>query len=232
MRILQPTTLAADATEELLRLLRQGEFKPGQLLPPQKDLATSLGVSPSTLREAVQALVAMGILESRPGKGTWLSQDAFKFLVSTSVAKYRLGTVDAFKVYQARRVIEVGLVELAAQNATAEDIAAIWDTYEQLRTCVNDEAAFGQADFHFHWLVAQASHNELLCQFYGLARDLVSHVVSELVQLPNVRETTVGVEYAIAAAIAAHNREEAVQAANAHMDYIAPFFAGTADAEA
>ncbi len=231
MKILQPTTLAANATEELLKLLRQEGFEPGQLLPPQKELAASLGVSPSTLREAVQALVAMGILRSRPGKGTWLSHDAFKHLVSTSVAKYRLGTVDAFKVYQARRVVELGLSELAAQNATAEDITAIWEAHERLRSCVDDEDAFGQADYQFHWTVAEASHNELLCQFYGLARDLVSHVVTELVHVSAVREHTVGLEFAIASAIAAHDSEEAVRATQVHMDFIAPFFGRTADSE-
>ena len=53
-----------------------GQLRPGEYLPPQRELAARFGVGASTMREAVQTLIAVGLLQSHPGKGTWVREDA------------------------------------------------------------------------------------------------------------------------------------------------------------
>src|SRR5919199_4451251 len=69
-------SLAHDAAEHLKELIRSGTLQPGDKLPPERDLATRLGVSRPTLREAVRGLVIMGLLETRHGAGTFVVRQA------------------------------------------------------------------------------------------------------------------------------------------------------------
>jgi GntR family transcriptional regulator, transcriptional repressor for pyruvate dehydrogenase complex len=219
------STMSADIAKELNAMILRGDFKPGESLPPQKELAAQLGVGISTVREAVQGLVAMGLLESHPGKGTWVRPDATETLFNPSVVKARLGSLDARMVYETRSVIEVGLTEFAAERATPDEIERIWDALKAMHASVDDVEGFLRADLEFHLAVAEASHNDLLCQFYHLSRKLVSEVIAQLVQVPLVRADSVDIQREIARTIAERDPVQARLAALKHMQYISPFFA-------
>ncbi len=225
------STMVADLIRELNVRIWRGDFKPGAFLPPQKDLAAQLGVSISTVREAIQGLVAMGLLESRPGKGTWVRPDALDGLVSPSVVRARLGTLSARMVYETRTVIEVGLTELAAERASEEETQRIGAALEQMKAHVNDEQTFLRADLEFHLAVAEASHNDLLYQLYILSRNLVSEVIAQLVQGQTVREDSVRLQEDILRSIASRQPAAARHAALAHMHYIRPFFESPPETE-
>ena len=68
----QRSTLVADITQELRQMILTGKVQPGEFLPSRKDLAAQFGVGLSTVHEAIQALTAVGMVESHPGKGTWM----------------------------------------------------------------------------------------------------------------------------------------------------------------
>jgi GntR family transcriptional repressor for pyruvate dehydrogenase complex len=216
----QKNTLVDVIIRELTRMIEQGEIKPGEFLPPRKDLAAHYGVGLSTIQEAIQALSAMGMLESRPGKGTWVSQDALNTLVPPSTVESRLGELDARKLYDARAIIEVGLTELAAKRATLEDVEQIWKAIARMEATLEDNSAFVEADLDFHLAVARAGHNELLEQFYYLARSLLADVITEIIKLSNVKEDAIEIQQQIAEAIAGHDHIKARQAAVDHMAII------------
>ena len=114
----QRSTLVADITQELRQMISTGKVQPGEFLPSRKDLAAQFGVGLSTVHEAIRALTAVGMVESRPGQGTWVRHDALETRIYPAVANTRLGELNAGKVYEARSVIEVGLTEFAAQRAS------------------------------------------------------------------------------------------------------------------
>lgn len=213
-------TLVAAVVHELQEMIINQEVKPGEFLPPRKELAIRFGVGLSTIQEATQALTAMGMLASRPGKGTWVRQDALETLIPTSTVDTRLGELDARKLYDARSVIEVGLTEFAAQHATPRDVEEIQAALERMKTSLDDEEAFVEADLAFHLAVAKAGHNELLEQFYHLSRKLMADVITELVKLPNVKQDAIRIQEEIAAAIEQHDRPAARRAALRHMEAI------------
>jgi len=94
----QRNTLVADIINELRQMILTGKIQPGEFLPPRKDLASQFGVGLSTVQEAIQALTALGLLESRPGKGTWVRDDALDTLIHPTMVKARLGELNAQQV--------------------------------------------------------------------------------------------------------------------------------------
>jgi len=202
---------------ELDEKIRAGVFKPGELLPAQKDLALELRVGVSTIREAIQALNSMGVVESYPGKGTWVRQDPLDSLINSATVQAKLGELQASALYDARMVIEVGLAELAAARATAGDIERIRAALAAMQAVVDDHARFAETDVEFHVAVAEASHSDLLAHFYQLSRALLDGVVSELNRSIEVRRAAINLQHDIAEAIESHNVEQARQAGFNHI---------------
>lgn len=214
------STLVADITQELRQMIVTGKVQPGEFLPPRKDLAAQFGVGLSTVHEAIQALTAVGMVESHPGKGTWMRDDALDTLIHPAMVKTRLGELNARQVCEARFVIEVALTEFAAQRATPEDMERIWEALKAMEATVENEEAFVEADLEFHLAVAKAGHNDLLEQFYHLARKLLSEVITEMIRLPKVKEDSIHLQRAIAQAIEQRDLHQARQAALDHVMYV------------
>src|SRR2546426_5098924 len=106
--------------EQIRRLISDGALKPGDLLPPERDLAVRLGVGRSSVRDAVRTLEVMGILEPRQGHGTVvrdLSADALVVPLSLVLTRKRELVVELLDV---RRIIAPALGARAARNATDE----------------------------------------------------------------------------------------------------------------
>jgi GntR family transcriptional repressor for pyruvate dehydrogenase complex len=212
-------TFAEEIAAELRSMILAGRIKPGDFLEPQKALAERFGVGLSSVREAIQLLAAVGLVESHPGKGTWVRKTALNTLFSPDEVKARLGELNAPQLYEARMVVEAALTRLAAQRATPDDIRPIWTALAEMKVAENDEA-FLKADLEFHLAVARAGHNILLEQFYYLSRQLLAEVLSQVIMLPHVKEESLPLQEDIARAIAAHDIEQAVSAEQAHMQYI------------
>jgi GntR family transcriptional repressor for pyruvate dehydrogenase complex len=213
-------TLVDDVTEEIRRMILTGEVEPGEFLPTRKELAAQFGVGLSTVQEAIQALSAVGMLASRPGKGTWVREDALDSLIHPEAIRTRLGELNAEKVYEARGVIEIALTEMAARRATANDVQAIWSALERMESTIEDDEDFVEADLDFHLAVARAGRNELLEQFYHLSRRLVVQVIMEVLHLPKVKQDSIPYQRAIVEAIEAGDPDRAREAAEAHMAYV------------
>lgn len=214
------SSLVDDTVSELRQMILNGQFHAGEFLPPQRELAERFGVGASTIREAVQALVALGLLQSHSGKGTWVREDATAGLIHPDAVRARLGELKAAELYEARSVIEVALTEFAAARATPEDILKIRDALQSMRETEHDTPAFVQADLEFHAAVARAGHNDLLAQFYQLSRTLLLEATHQLVSLPAVKTQSIEIQAAILQAIEQGNPHQAREAAEAHMRYI------------
>jgi DNA-binding FadR family transcriptional regulator len=214
------SSLVNDTAAELRQMIVGGQLRPGEFLPPQRELAARCGVGASTMREAVQTLIAVGLLQSHPGKGTWVREDTGAGLIHPEAVKARLGELNARSLAEARSVVEVALTELAATRATAEDLARICAAMTAMRENATDLPAFIRADFEFHLAIADAGHNELLAQFYHLTRTLFKEVSYELISLPNVQQESIEIQAAVLKAIEMRDPQRARQAAEAHMQYI------------
>ena len=222
---LQRSTLVHSVTEQLRLMILGGDIAPGAYLPSRKELARRFGVGISTVHEAIQALTALGLVASHPGKGTWVREDALDGLIHPAEFESRMGKLDAELVYEARSVMEVALTEFAAERAEPEDVERIWAALAAMEEAAEDIAAFVEADLDFHLAVANAGKSGLLEQFYYLSRQLLSKAITDLVVQPGVREESIRFQQAIAEAIEQRDPRPARQAAQDHMESIGPLLA-------
>ena len=156
-------------------LIKRTHLKPGDRLPPERELARQLGVSRPSLRAGLRALASMGVLKSRQGAGTFVS-DGPPTLDSEPLRL--LAALHGFSfdhMFEARAILEVGAAGLAAEHATGEDLAALADAIAEMYASLKDPQQYLVHDIRFHRAVAAASRNPTL----GTLVEMVSAVLYE-----------------------------------------------------
>lgn len=145
---------------ELIDMIRvQKRFCPGDKLPNEKDLAEELGVSRTTVREAVQYLVTQGMLEVRRGKGTYVMESS-QALEEFGFDSLKVMHVKIRDLYELRMMLEPQMAAMAAVRATDSELEEILRLGKVIResSAVMEENSQGNQEFHN--AVARASHNE------------------------------------------------------------------------
>ena len=169
---IQPISLSTipDAIIQQIRgFIADGQLKPGDRLPNERDLVERFGVGRSSVREAMMALAAMGLVV-RTREGTYVNPDPTK-LVWCSLDRATAFTRGTIRdVFETRRLFEVGMAALAAERVTAETLQEIrrW-----VPSKVEDLEAFKQADVQFHSAVARAAGNPFIYELYGKVQELL-----------------------------------------------------------
>lgn len=169
-----------EVAQVLLTHLVSGEYKPGQRLPPERALADSLGVGRSLIREALKALTLLGLIEVRPGDGTYLRRRPSNLLPASFEWGLLLGENQLEDVMEARQELEVVLAGLAAERRTDEDIAELRVLLEAMRDAT-EATDFVAADVAFHLRVAQAAKNSVLQSMHGGTQSLLHAWISRVI---------------------------------------------------
>lgn len=154
--------LTETAIDRLRELIASGTLRPGDRLPPEAELASQLGASRNTVREAVRALVTARVLDVRRGDGTFVTSlrpellfDGIAFAAEMLQADYSL------ELIAVRRILEGAATGLAARNIDAEGIARLKACLERMRSAETHEVMV-KYDEQFHALVASAAGNATL----------------------------------------------------------------------
>jgi GntR family transcriptional repressor for pyruvate dehydrogenase complex len=149
------------AVRTLQRQIREGYFASGAMLPGQRALAASLGISRTALREAVSTLEALGLLHSQPGKGVFVTAGQHRDPAELPEGPFN---AEPHEVFQFRAVVEPGAAALAAQLATASDIARLEAIQRDMELALeaDDLVAASESDLAFHISIADISGNPML----------------------------------------------------------------------
>lgn len=159
---LRARTAVEQTVDFIRRAIEQGTYTCGDRLPAERDLAQQVGVSRPTVRAALRSLAAMGIVQVRHGSGTFVA-DGPATLGSQSVELLAaLHGLTPEQILETRRALEVSAAELAAEQATPEQIAVIADEVTGMFASTDDAQAFRTHDVRFHQELARASGNPLL----------------------------------------------------------------------
>ena len=158
------------------RIVTEGGLAPGDKLPNELDLSRELGVSRTTLREAVRMLVAQGVLEVRRGKGTFVSArvediDDFGF------AGLRRVKGQLRDLIERRSIFEPQAAMLACRRATVEERADILARGKEVEDCIRSGADRTRADAAFHAAIVRATHNEFMVRLLPLIQRAVATAV-------------------------------------------------------
>lgn len=153
--------LADRVADAIMETILSREVKPGDALPPERELCRQFGVSRTVIREAVRSLSGKGLVRAVGGSGVRvLAVDAGSVGASMRTL-VRSADFDYSKVDEVRRVIEVAAAGFAADRATPDDVAVIAQALRQMRDRIDDVEACAQADLAFHRAIVLATHNEL-----------------------------------------------------------------------
>jgi GntR family transcriptional repressor for pyruvate dehydrogenase complex len=170
---------SGQTTEEVVarvsELIKNAQMKPGDRLPPERELSKQLGVSRPSLRAGLRALSSMGVLKSRQGAGTFVS-DGPPTLDSEPLRL--LAALHGFSfdhMFETRSILEVGAAGLAAEHATSEQLATLADEIAEMYANLGDPQEYLVHDIRFHRAIADASGNPTLATLV----EMVSAVMYE-----------------------------------------------------
>jgi GntR family transcriptional regulator, transcriptional repressor for pyruvate dehydrogenase complex len=165
-------TASSAIVQQIQQLIAENRLKPGDRLGSERDLAASLGVSRSTLREAIKTLQSTGILEVRQGAGTFVCEAQARPFSNLG----ELGSIEKRKllkqVSDARRLIDVEVAGLAAKVGNAELIADIRKHIENSNTHEAKVKAEFSLDLNFEALIAKAAENPFLLELQRSAHTM------------------------------------------------------------
>jgi GntR family transcriptional regulator, transcriptional repressor for pyruvate dehydrogenase complex len=162
------------ANELYNMIVLQKKFAPGEKIPNENELSLSLGVSRTTLREAVHYLIAQGILSVQRGRGTFISEDLSMF------NKYDMGALSHARLadmYEIRLMFEPQCIMLACFRATEEELQGIFDQAQLVEQLVRTNGDWPGEDQRYHEMIAASSHNEFIIRMFPIINAAVNEAM-------------------------------------------------------
>ena len=167
-----PPVAAKLVVAYIRRLIESGDFRAGDKLPPERELAQLIGVSRATVRAGLQSLATVGVVESRRGAGTFVAEGPPLLDVNPLSLFSALHGIPRAELFEARRVIEIDLAGLAAERSRGDELAAISEEVMEMFASIDDVHRFLVHDIRFHRAVAAAARNPLLAAIMEMVADL------------------------------------------------------------
>jgi GntR family transcriptional repressor for pyruvate dehydrogenase complex len=174
-KIVRSSRLYEQIVQQVEDSILKGVLKPGDQLPPERELAEQFGVSRTAVREAVKALREKGRVEAYPGRGTFITDGTSNTMRQSLDRMMRTGTEGFAFLAEAREILEPEIAALATTRADEEDLAAMREQVAIMDAAKRDPEAFIEADLDFHLALAEAAGNpiilSLIDSIVGLLRE-------------------------------------------------------------
>jgi GntR family transcriptional repressor for pyruvate dehydrogenase complex len=212
--------LADSVIEEIKRMIQGGELKEGDKLPNQNLFAAQLGVSRTSLREALSTLTRIGVIEQRPGYGTVL-RSRIPALFTDHLAPPLISDKEAtIELIEARRFIEIGAAELAVKNVTSEQINEMGLLIKEMPRSLKEGRIddYIEQDVAFHFSIAKSSHNRFLINLFVTIRGFMEQYMRESFHLlPYMLKRSLKFHQNIYQAVKGGSRSRAVSQMEKHI---------------
>jgi GntR family transcriptional repressor for pyruvate dehydrogenase complex len=219
-RLLRPVVRESSVSEVAKRLLDHlsaGDIRPGTRLPAERQLAEALGVARSSVRGALSALDVLGIIEIRPGSGSYVREGTSEFLPRAINWGLMLGQRRTQDLVEVRTYLEAVSARLAAERATDEDLTLLEEHLRQMRAAGGDAKAFIDADIDFHLEMARIARNSVLSDILHSIRALLQVWMERVSDIEGTVSGTLCEHDAILQAVRARDPEGADRAMAEHM---------------
>jgi GntR family transcriptional regulator, transcriptional repressor for pyruvate dehydrogenase complex len=210
-------SVADQVAKKILDLVRTGNLKPGDQLPPERDLAQMLQVSRPSLREAMRGLQILGVVKSRQGGGAYISSLDAADLLGPLQFLITLNTQNVHALYESRALVDGGIARMAAERLSAADIERLRAMVVLQVNLVTDPLGFRVSDLEFHRTIMESTGNPFLVRvahsLYVLGMEY-RRIASET---PGVLKRSLADHEAIVAAFVARDPDAAEKAMLQHM---------------
>ena len=204
---------------QLKKMLIDGEWAPGSKIPSENELAEMFEVSRITVRQALQKLNALGLIETRLGDGSYVRNLDIGDSMNALIPVMYLGDQSDAQVFEFRQIIETGCTKLAVNRATKKDIEELKIILAEMVRCKDksDIKGFSKADLKFHFKIAQITRNALFIKTNSILQDVLEQSMDTVIDKMGF-ENGIYYHQQIIKAFENRNEEEAVKMMNAHIE--------------
>jgi len=213
-----------EIVDQLRELIITGRFNPGDKLPSERDMAHMLGVSRASVREAVVALQAIGILDVKPGEGTFVSATMNAETIEPLAMVLSVEKNSLAQLMEVRRILEVEAAALAALRATAEDRDKMVELLNEMRATAERHEQGVEFDLFFHYAIAEATKNPLLRRIIKTLDNMMHQTFlinrNEMYANPKTAERILNEHQVILDAILAGDAASAREGMLRHLDHV------------
>lgn len=227
LKPIKPKRISDQVFDQLRELIFRGELKPADQLMPERELAEALNVSRTTVRNAINKLVVLGLLEHKQGQGTFVRrrEAADKNVVAMAMESQGASIQDLLEV---RMGLECNAAALAARRADEKDIQFLENSLKEMDHAIRSGQLATHADTSFHMAVAYATKNPLqvyiMRNFYDFLFVGIRESLKRLYEVPGHNDLILEQHTTITEAIRAHDELAALEAMRRHITFVVNFF--------
>ncbi|MCC6805007.1 MAG: FadR family transcriptional regulator [Anaerolineae bacterium] len=209
--------ISETVVDQILDLIDDGSLKVGDQLPGERDLVNQLQVGRASVREALRILEAQGVIEVRPGKGTFVVGETIDGDEGI-VQWFKQHINEEYDFLEVRDALDRKAAYLAAQRASESDIAAMNALLDEAQQCLeqDDLDRMVSLDKQFHVAIAESSGNDMLCHLLVSVHEAMVNPRRSLIRLKGRAAVSQKEHYAILEAIRQRDPEAAERAISAH----------------
>jgi len=201
-------------------LISKGVLKPGDRLPPERELIREFGVSRPSLREALKSLVAQGFLEVKQGDRTFVKSITSEKLQDPLSLLLKADTQKIFDLIEVRKAIEAWGAFHAAQRGSEEDIKQLEEIIEEMKEALDEGKSWEKQDADFHLAMAQATHNTIQTHIMSTIYDLLRESVARVFRDQGKAKKLFNQHYRIFSAIKNRSPDKARERVLEHLNYV------------
>ncbi len=162
LKVVEKKRAYEDIVKQIRTLIEKGKLKRGDHLPSERELTETFRVSRTSVREAIRTLESMKLVQSRHGNGTYVLASSEESLVQPLAAALFHEKDDIIDIFYIRKIIEPYVAQMAAQNATPQEIAEMEQILEKQMECIERGGNIIETDSAFHSLLAKAAKNRVM----------------------------------------------------------------------
>ena len=218
IRRVTKTSISDEIVNQIMALIANGDLKPGQRLPSERELCKDFGAGRSSLREALRCLCIVGVLTARVGEGTSVALDGNKFL--GKIVEWRIITErhDIENLMEVRTALESITAANVARIGNPELLAKLEALLVKMETVHKDQKRFAALDLEFHISIAAASDNFLIYDLVSMIRGQLERALSPMLVAPNALPNSLKEHVKIVDAIRGRDPGAAGEAMRVHLN--------------
>ena len=211
--------ISTQIAEQIKSLIAKGELRPGDVLPPERELVKIFKVSRASLREALKSLTGMGFLEITHTQRTIVKSLAAGRIIDPLDQLLKEDIQTVFELIEVRKAIESWSAYYAAKRATADDIASLEKSVESMRLKIDQDISVVKDDADFHVAISEATHNKIQTHLMFSIYDILKESLGKYYENIEMREVYKQ-HCKVVEAIKNRNAELASRRMHEHLDYV------------
>ena len=179
----QSETKVSQIARQILLAIKNGDYKPGDKLPSERQIADQMGVSRNAVREALKSLQLLKIVEVRTGVGTFTNTLAGDENLNGEIFPIFEESKDLAEIIEARKAFELGFVSIAVANASSKDIRNLEQSLKKMcsKAAIKDYRKYLSAGREFHINLAKSSHNDMIEEIAGILWEMTNSRLSAII---------------------------------------------------